>query len=189
MKNADVLIQAGHEGRRTGATGGESKWGREIDWTPTVANIATAILSKNGISVIREDASLYDTYHVNLALFLHFDASVKPCNVGASIGYDDESDKPAADAWKTLYSKYWPFKWMTDNYIKNLRNYYGLKFTYTTDAELVLELGEITCKYQAEWLKPRLIWLGELIAHFISQRLNKGNIQDPGEYKCEPIIT
>ena len=176
---ADVLIQAGHEGRASGKTGAVGHLGKEIDWTPIIADVATNVLSEAGVSVIREDARLYGPYKVTLAVFIHFDGSDSKCSSGASIGYDDESDKPAAQAWKELYGKYWPFKWMPDNFTPNLAHYYGFSYTLTSDAELVLEFGEITCLEQAQWLKPRLIWLGQLLAYFISKRIGKGNLVAP----------
>src|SRR5262245_34687540 len=118
-RQADVLIQAGHEGRKTGATGATGPGGHtEISWTPVVANRATHLLRSAGVSVIRENAFLSGTYDVALALFLHFDGSESPCAHGASVGYDDDSDKPAANAWKELYGRYWPFIWDKDNYTK-----------------------------------------------------------------------
>lgn len=183
MVQADVLIQAGHEGRTRGATGASGPIGSELEWTPIVADEATRILREAGVKVIRENAFLEGTYDVKMAVFVHFDASSPVCNSGASIGYDDSTDRDAAKAWKELYSKYWPFKWMPDNFTSNLRNYYGFKYTRTADAELVLEFGELTCLEQAEWLKPRLKWLGALLAHFLSQRINRGNIADPGPFE------
>ena len=38
MQRADVFIQAGHEGRTSGATGASGPLGNEIDWNPIVAN-------------------------------------------------------------------------------------------------------------------------------------------------------
>jgi hypothetical protein len=67
-------------------------------------------------------------------------------------------------------------------FTENLRQYYGFQYTNTSDAELVLELGEITCREQAKWLKPRLEWIGDLLAHFISARLGMGNVPDPGDF-------
>ncbi|MCP4214825.1 MAG: hypothetical protein GY765_09215 [bacterium] len=191
MKTADVFIQAGHEGRSSGATGAESQWGSELLWNPVVADEATRLLRAAGIDVIREDAFLDpEKYRVDLALFIHFDGSDSPGASGASIGFDDISDKPAADQWKTLYSKYWPYKWMPDNFTSNLRNYYGYRYTVTSDAEMVFEMGELTHRDQALWLKPRLKWLGSLIAHFVSSRLEKGNIPDPGEFSAlENVFT
>lgn len=189
-RSAEVLIQAGHEGRVPGeATGARGPLGNEIDWTPIVANEATRVLRAAGISVIREDATFDDTTNlVNLALFIHFDGNSDPCATGASVGYKPRSvdptlsDKPAADAWKTLYSRYFPFPWMPDNFTNNLSGYYGYTFTRTSIAELVIELGAISCPQQAAWLKPRLTWIGRLIAHFVSQQIGRGNIPDPGPF-------
>lgn len=180
MKTADVLIQAGHEGRTSGRTGAESKWGKEIEWTPIVADEATRILRSTGVRVIREDAFLdSEKYKVKLAIFIHFDGNDTPCSSGASIGYNDSTDKPAADAWKALYSKHWTFTWQPDNFTKNLSEYYGYSYTITSDAELVFELGELTCEKQALWLKPRLKSLGALIAHFASSRIGIGSVPEP----------
>jgi hypothetical protein len=170
---ADVFIQAGHENRTKGKTGAESRWGREKDWTKIVADVASHELGLRDISVIREDAFLFGKYNVKLALFIHFEGSESPCEAGASIGYNDATDKPAADAWRKLYSKYWKFPWMPDNYTKNLSGYYGFNFTVTTDSELVLELGEITCKEQALWLRSNLELIGKLIADFAESRVKK----------------
>jgi hypothetical protein len=182
MRDADVLIQAGHEGRRVGATGASGPLGDEIEWTPIVADEATAVLRAAGVSVIREKAEFSGRYNVRIAVFIHFDGADDVCVSGASIGYDDSTDKPAADEWKALYSRYWPFRWMNDNFTRNLSHYYGFGFANTSDAELVVELGEISCLEQAQWLKPRLEWLGQLLAHFISKRINKGDIPDPGPF-------
>jgi hypothetical protein len=187
MSRADVFIQAGHEGRTTGTTGAPGPLGNEIDWTPIVANEATRILREAGVTVIRENAFLSGRYDVKVAIFIHFDGSDSPCASGASVGYNDPTDRPAADEWKQLYSRYWPYRWMDDNFTANLRGYYGYRYTNTTDSEFVIELGEISCREQAEWLKPRLKWLGALIAHFLSKRINKGNVPDPGPFNALPL--
>lgn len=181
MQVADVLIQAGHEGRTTGSIGTSSKWGAEIKWTPIVADEATRILREAGVSVIRKGAYLEDdTYQVKIAVFLHFDGSDSPCRTGASIGYKNDSDRPAAAAWKALYSQYWPFKWMPDNFTPDLRSYYGYRYTTTSDAELVIEFGELTCEQQAVWLRDNLKGIAYVLAHFISKRIGKGNVPQPG---------
>jgi len=178
---AEVFIQAGHEGRSSGKIGASSVYGREIDWTPIVANAATRHLRQAGISVIRADANWKPKVYTNLALFIHFDGIAgDPCRTGASVGYDDPSDRPAALAWKRLYSSYFPYNWRSDNFTRNLSRYYMFKRTRTKDAELVLELGAIGCRKQALWIKPRLEKIGQLVAYFAAQRLGKGNrIQKP----------
>jgi len=173
---AEIYIQAGHEGRTSGATGASGPYGNEIDWTPIVANEATRILRKAGISVIRSKADHYRYSEVDLAVSIHFDGCAKICGSGASIGYDDPTDKPAADAWRALYSSYFGFKWQEDNFTTNLSNYYNFHYTITRDAELVLELGDITCPEQAKWMKPRLKEMGKLIAYFAAKRIGKEHL-------------
>jgi len=170
-EKAAIFIQAGHEGRTRGNTGACSSYGCEIEWTPIVADEATRILREAGYTVIRADADRKRRSKVVLAVSIHFDANNVPCRTGASIGYNDDTDKPAADAWKALYKGYFPYKWMNDNFTSALRNYYNYKYTITSDAELVLELGDINCKKQALWLKPRLKFLGELVAYFAAARV------------------
>ncbi len=178
-ESADIYIQAGHEGRVGSATGAASTFGKEIDWTPIVADEATKILRNAGIRVIRAKADRRRLSRVKLALSIHFDGNHKQCRTGASIGYDDPTDKPAADHWREIYSEYFPFKWMNDNFTKNLSNYYNFKYTMTKDAELLLELGDITCEQQAKWMKKRLKHLGQIVAFFASQRIGNQSIAKP----------
>ncbi len=188
MDHADVYIQAGHEGRTRGSTGASSAYGREIDWTPIVADEATRVLRAAGYEVIRAPADHYKRSKVDLALSIHFDGSVNPCNTGASIGYDDPTDKPAADAWKALYDQYFPYKWMPDNFTRNLSHYYNYHYTITRDAELLLELGDISCKKQANWLKPRLKNIGGLLAYFAAERVdgNTKGVPEPKAAMAQP---
>lgn len=176
---ADVYIQAGHEGRFFGNTGSVSKYGREIDWTKIVADEATHLLRNAGISVIRAPADMKQESVVRLALSIHFDGSKRPCATGASVGLNNPSDKSAARAWKHLYGTIFPFKWMPDNFSDNLKYYYNYRYTLASDAELVLELGEMSCPRQARWMKPRLKKLGALIAYFAAQRIGVSGIRKP----------
>lgn len=189
VSTADVFIQAGHFNhhpwdQNTGASGPR---GNEIDWTPIVTDEATRILQEHGVSVIKADARIKGSsrrYDVTLAVFLHFDGSGNPSSGGASVGYNDDSDRPAAHEWKALYSRYWPstFGWHSDNYTNALRGYYGYSNTVTRDAEFVIEFGTLSNRREADWLQPRLRWLGRLLAHFLSRRIGKGNVPDPGPF-------
>ena len=89
------------------------------------------------------------------------------------------SDAPAASAWKKLYSKFFPFQFMPDNFTADERGYYGFKFTITTDAEFLIEFGDLGSLTQARWMKPRLKWMGALLAYFLSERIGKGNVPLP----------
>jgi hypothetical protein len=51
--NCDVVIQAGHENTPDSMTGGEGPLGKEIDWTPVVANEAVRILKEAGVDAVK----------------------------------------------------------------------------------------------------------------------------------------
>jgi hypothetical protein len=184
----DVLISAGHEGRpascarfpqhrcNLGAAG-------ESEWTPVVADAATEILRDHGISVARRPADFDGAYRVEAAAFIHFDGSNPPCRSSASIGYHRPRDAAAASAWRALYGRYWPFGFQPNNFTVNLRDYYAFAQVDASAGSLVLELGEITCPTQRAWLAPRLRWEGALLAYFLSRRIDKGNVPDPGPYR------
>jgi len=175
--DADVLLQAGHEGRMrndgsgTTASHGASGTTRpEHEITPIVANAAAAALERHNVSVVRVPGVFPKKFSVKLGLALHFDGSGTPCASGASVGYPPGvplgSNKPTADLWKEIYGRHWPFQWMKDNFTKNLSGYYGYRRMSTEVAEMLIEFGEISCPEQDAWLQPRLEWLGELVAHF-----------------------
>lgn len=182
-----VLISAGHEGRpascahfpqhhcNLGAAG-------ERAWTPVVADAATQTLRSRGITVVRLPADFSGKYRVGAAAFIHFDGSAPPCGSRASIGYGSADDRSAAKAWRALYGSYWPFGFEPDNFTASLRGYYAYKQVEAIHGSLVIELGEITCDVQHAWLAPRLHWLGELLAYFLSRRIGNDSVPNPGGF-------
>lgn len=193
--DCDVVIQAGHEDTPDDRTGGEGPLGREIDWTPIVANEAVRLLKEAGVDAKKETAHIKLTrqkYRCKLALFIHFDDPDRG-EAGPSVGYDHPSDADAAQVWKTLYKEFFPFNdtWLRDNATPDENHYYGFQFTVTSDAEFVVELGDLGSLRQAKWLKPRLKWLGQLLAYFVSQRIGQGGLPKPAPFvpnDGEPLI-
>lgn len=191
--DADVLIQAGHQGRpdcnvepaslcnNTGAPG-------EIVATPVVADEATRVLRAAGVSVLREKANLQgQNFRVRDAVFIHFDGSAQPCSSAASVGYpaaangwkDPANSREAATAWKALYGKYFPFGFQRDNFTETQRKYYGFRHVTVSDAALVIEGGEITCPRQRAWIRGHLKFEGDLLAYFLSKRIGRGDVPLP----------
>ena len=164
-----VVIQAGHEGRNSGNTGATSGNIQEVKWNIIVANEVAKQLKKWDINVKRVPADT-KLIKAKIAVAIHFDGSSKKCSSGASIGYKNRASKEFAKRWRNIYGNYFPFGWQQDNFTKNLANYYGYYYI-RADKFLVLELGEITCKKQTKWLKPRLKKIGELIAYTIAREL------------------
>ncbi len=190
----DVLISAGHEGRpascarfpqhrcNLGASGERAS-------TPIVADAATNVLRAHGLTVARLPADFAGNYRVDAAVFLHFDGSDPPCRSRASVGYSSKRDAAAAAAWHALYGRYWPFGFQPDNFSVGLREYYAYRQVDARDGSLVLELGEITCPAQRAWLARRLRWEGSLLAYFLSERIGKGNVPNPGAYREQATTT
>jgi hypothetical protein len=173
--SADVLIQAGHQGRpascalfpkrpcNLGAPG-------ERAATPIVADEAARRLRAAGLRVVRVPADFLGRYDVRAAIFIHFDGADPACTTGASIGYPPGS-AAAARAWRAFYAPRFPFRFMPDNFTRNLSQYYGYHSVEANPNTLVLELGEITCPAQRAWLSSRYKWLGDQIARFLLERL------------------
>jgi hypothetical protein len=181
---ADVVVSAGHEGRPASCarfpthrcnlgTAGERAW------SPIVADEAARILREHHLDVARLPADFAGHYDVDAAVFIHFDGSERPCSSGASIGYHAGKDKPAAAAWRALYSSVFPFSFHADNFTTNLRNYYAFRQVSARRGAVVLELGELTCPAQRAWLAQRLRFEGALIAHFLSALIGKGEVPMP----------
>ena len=186
---ADVLIQAGHEGRPDCGKDGEppslcNNTGSpvapgEIVWTPIVADEATRVLRAAGVTVLREPAHLRGPYAVRDAVFLHFDGAAQPCSSAASVGYPDAASGRLAADWKTLYGRSWPFGFQSDNFTKTLHGYYGFSRVRASDGAMVIEFGEMSCPKQYAWLKSHLRFEGDLVAYFLSRRLGKENVPLP----------
>ncbi len=186
QERADVLVQAGHEGRpdclreplrlcnNTGTPG-------EIDWAAIVADETTRVLRAHGVTVLRKPAALPGDYHVKVAVFLHFDGSTTPCSSGASVGYPKRArSREAATAWKKLYARFWPYGFESDNFTKTEAGYYGFSHTKdVADSAVLIEGGEITCPRQRAWLAPRLRFEGRLIAYYVAQRLGRAGVPMP----------
>ncbi len=171
--NTTVLIQAGHVGRTHGNTGSIHNGLVESQWNERVAIRVEEILTKRGIAVERVGAKIPATNAV-IAVAIHFDGTEKPCATGASIGHDNSpASKLLAKHWRKEYGNFFPFKWHKDNFTRNLSHYYGFSKVTTSKGFLVLELGEITCDKQTDWLKPRLDKVASKIAYFIIKELKR----------------
>ena len=169
--NTTVLLQEGHVGRTKGNIGSIHNGLVESEWNHKVGKRVEALLKNAGISVHRVGAKIPTTNAV-IAVAIHFDGSETPCATGASIGHNGTaSAKAMARRWRKEYSTIFPFKWHNDNFTRNLSRYYGYSQVTTTKGFLVLELGELTCKKQTDWLEPRLDKVAVKIANFIKKEL------------------
>ena len=176
----DVLVQAGHEGRPASCApnhvkacniGASSAAGREIVWTPIVADALTAALRAAGLRVARRSADYPQHDTARVAIFIHFDGSEPACASGSSVGFPGTTSHAFAAAWERAYRSLFPFRFVGENISSNEEHYYGF---HKVDApqKMLIEYGEITCPAQAAWLAPRLRRLGAFTAQFVIGQLH-----------------
>jgi hypothetical protein len=171
----DVVVQAGHEGRpascapnhvRACNIGTSSAAGREIAWTPIVADAATAALRAAGLRVARRPADYPQHDTARVAIFMHFDGSEPACASGASTGFPASTPRAFVAAWESRYRRLFPFRYAGRNISSNEEHYYGFR-KVDAPRKLLIEYGELTCPAQAAWLAPRLHKLGAFTAQFV----------------------
>lgn len=176
----DVVVQAGHEGRpascapnhvRACNIGASSPAGREIVWTPIVADALTAALRAAGLRVARRPADYPQHDTARVAIFIHFDGSDPPCASGASVGFPATTSHGFVAAWEHAYRGFFPFHFAGENISSNEEHYYGF---HKVDApqKMLIEYGELTCPVQAAWLGPQLRELGAFTARFVLGQLH-----------------
>src|SRR5665213_2274327 len=175
----DVVVQAGHEGRPASCApnhvhacniGASSPAGREIVWTPIVADAVAATLRAAGLRVARRPADYPQHDTARIAIFIHFDGSEPPCASGTSVGFPATTSHAFVAAWEHAYRNLFPFHFVGENISSNEEHYYGF---HKVDApqKMLIEYGELTCPAQAAWLAPRLRALGAFTARFVIARL------------------
>jgi N-acetylmuramoyl-L-alanine amidase len=144
----DVIIQPGHFGRVSGATGGEGKYVTEQQYAAWIAKMLLAELAERKIKAIAIPANGYTVgLTTKMFLALHTDAANFPCSVGPSIAYASVADGPQMHMIAlslALSMDIEPAKFMRDNYTKDEANYYAYK-TVDAAAKGLLEMGELTC--------------------------------------------
>jgi hypothetical protein len=170
----DVVIQAGHEGRPASCApnhvhvcniGASNGTDREIEWTPVVADAATAALRAAGYRVERRPADYPEHDKARVYIAIHFDGADPPCATGSSVGFPATTPHAFIAAWERTYRPAFPFRFVGENISTNEEHYYGF---HKVDApyKMLVEYGEITCPAQAAWLRPRLRDLGRMTATF-----------------------
>jgi hypothetical protein len=167
-KDYDLVLQPGHYGRTSGATGGEGKYVTEQQIAAKIVDILASNLRKRGVTLAIIPADGFKApLKSKVFLSLHTDASNYPCSVGPSIGYSADGDALgmhgiAAALAITLSID--PQKFMRDNYTANLRGYYAFRSITTRQFKGLLEMSELTCPAQEENLLSRADLLANNLA-------------------------
>lgn len=178
---ADVMIQAGHQGRpascgplhvkacNLGAGRGRAL---EREWTPIVADAAAAVLRRDGYRVIRRPADYPEHDRARVAIFVHFDGAEPACASGASVGFPATTSRAFVDGWEASYRALFPFRFVGENFTSGERQYYDYRHV-DAPQRMLIEFGEITCPAQRDWLAPRLHLIGARLAQYLEGTLRR----------------
>jgi len=138
---AQVVLQAGHVARRTGATGttGEQAVNR------SVCDLAAAKLRAYGHTTRVIGADEVYTAPADVFIAHHADGSDNITASGASVGYPDSNGGRLAYQVKVAYTgRGWPYGFRADNYTPGLRGYYAYSRHSHIRHRMVLEAGFMT---------------------------------------------
>ncbi|GAC1405229.1 MAG: hypothetical protein NVSMB64_09720 [Candidatus Velthaea sp.] len=181
-ENADVVVQAGHEGRPASCAphhvkacnlGASSPLGLERNWTRVVAEATASALRRSGLRVVRRPADYAEHDTARAAVFLHFDGSATHCASGASVGFPAATDAMFVHRWEARYRTFFPYRFAGENITRNEAQYYGYAKADAPGKKMLIEFGEMTCPAQAKWMAPRLSRLGEELAAFLIEELKR----------------
>jgi len=181
----DVILQPGHYGRSTGATGTAGKLVSERELVAFItARVANALRSEHlKVLVVPADnyiekASLEKIatqptdikLHSRIFLAIHADGRDAPCKGKASLGYDSNTSPLAMHTIGYALSRALGYKYSEferDNFSVNEARYYMFRSVNAPMLKGVLEIGELTCQ-DTERL---LIGSSEKIAANVSKAL------------------
>jgi hypothetical protein len=139
-----LVIQMGHAGRTSGATGAPG----EQAYTQRVGAACARLLNRSGwtVRLIVADPPAAQ-YRGDAFVAIHADGSTNPAVRGASVGYQNPEGGALAAAWKAAYPRRgFSGPWHPDNYTANLKGYYGVAAARAQDTKraCIIECGTIT---------------------------------------------
>ena len=122
---AVLVVQRGHVGRKTGATGAPGEQQFAIEAAERVRHHVNAV--GHAVRIIDADEPAV-RYRGDAFVAIHYDSSSNPSARGASVGYQTPEGKSFAAAWKRHYAANgWTGGFRGDNYTHNLAGYYGVR--------------------------------------------------------------
>jgi hypothetical protein len=140
-----LVVQMGHVGRSTGATGAPG----EQAYTAAVGASCARLLDGRGgwaVRLIVADPPLAQ-YRGDAFVAVHADGSTNPAVRGASVGYQNLDGGQLAGAWRLAYTELgFTGPWHPANYTTNLAGYYGVRNAVNQGNRraCIIECGTIT---------------------------------------------
>lgn len=140
-----LVVQMGHAGRTTGATGapGEQAYTQAVG-----AECARLLAGRDGwqVRLIPADPSSA-AYRGDAFFAIHADGNTNPLIRGASLGWQNQAGRALSNDWRAYYTRRgFTGPWHPDNYTANLAGYYGVgaAIRQGNTRACIVECGTIT---------------------------------------------
>ncbi|RXT51158.1 hypothetical protein B6S44_21345 [Bosea sp. Tri-44] len=179
-KTYDIIIQLGHYPRKQGRTGGQGKFVNEQQMAALVGvglyrKLQELKFQGKTISTLLVSADDYTKgLKSKIFLSLHTDASVTPCSLGPSVGYQGDKDEKGmhgiALALAITLGKD-AERFMRDSYTRALQEYYAYRRFNVSLFKGVLEMSELTCPDDEKNLLLKASQLSTNIAYAVQWAL------------------
>ena len=145
----DVILQPGHYGRHSGATGTAGRLVSEQQLAAYVVGVAAQRLRQRNLNVLVVPAD-GSTNGLKAKAFLavHADGSPHPCSTGPSLGYPRRTNPYAMHAIGLATSRALGYDYgsfQRDGFTANEAQYYMFHRVNGTELTGLLEVGELTC--------------------------------------------
>jgi len=170
-KQYDVILQPGHYGRTSGATGAAGQLVSERDLNAFLVGKIASRLKAQGLNVLVVPADNVVANKAGIFLSVHAEGSSSPCKAGPSLAYKAGTSPFAMHSIglatsQALGYQYKDFR--ADNYTKNSAEYYMYNRVTANKLTGLLEVGEITCPASEKKLVDGADRLAENLAKAIA---------------------
>lgn len=159
MADPVLVVQMGHVGRTSGATGAP---GEQV-FAAAVGQACAELLHGHGWLIHPIAADPPAAYYQGQAFVaVHADGSTNPTVRGASVGYQNTAGGQLAQAWRDAYAaRGFTGPWHPDNYTANLAQYYGVRAALSAGntRACIVECGTITNAEDRALMDPRRVAL------------------------------
>lgn len=158
-----LVIQSGHYGRTSGATGGPGERELMIRYARAAKDLVDQVPGWEAVIIpadadVEGDDDPYQRYRGDAFIALHADATGSSSARGGSVGYRNTPGRELAHAWKDAWraevgDNIAPYR--ADNYTTNLSGYYGTRRAVAVGNTrcCIVEHGFMTNSTEREYLE------------------------------------
>jgi N-acetylmuramoyl-L-alanine amidase len=163
---AKIVIQRGHVGRKTGATGTAG----EQEYVIKLSKCLKRQLGFFNYDVEMIDAKIDKSIKADVFIALHCDGAANEEAHGFCLGYPKDKGDLAA-AIKRRYEVGTQLTFRGYNITKNLSEYYAWPLTKNCKGQALVEVGFLTNPEEADWLNKHLEVVAKAIARGVREFL------------------